>query len=42
MSPEETAGKYLVGEFVNVEKPVFRGNTVYTPSTCGCGGKEAK
>jgi 2-oxoglutarate ferredoxin oxidoreductase subunit beta len=42
MSPEQTAGKYLVGEFVNVEKPVFRGSTVYTPSSCGCGGKEAK
>jgi|LSQX01.2.fsa_nt_gb 2-oxoglutarate ferredoxin oxidoreductase subunit beta len=42
MSPEDISGKYLAGEFVNVEKPVFRGSTVYPPSSCGCGGKEAQ
>ncbi len=40
LPPEDTAGKYLLGEFVNVERPVFRGSTVYTSSCCG--DKEAK
>ena len=27
--PEEAVGKYLLGEFVNIERPVFMGSTVY-------------
>lgn len=45
LPPEETAGKYRLGEFVNVERPVFRGSTLYisddTCDTCEpCGEKE--
>ncbi|MGI6252275.1 MAG: thiamine pyrophosphate-dependent enzyme [Aminivibrio sp.] len=38
MPPEEVAGKYLLGEFVNIEKPVFRGSTVYPAA----GGEEGR
>ena len=42
LPPEETAGKYLLGEFVNIERPVFRGSTLYiSDDTCEtCGEKE--
>lgn len=42
LSPEETAGKYRLGEFVNIERPVFRGSTLYiSDDTCEtCGEKE--
>ena len=45
LPPEETAGKYLLGEFVNIERPVFRGSTLYISDdvcdTCEtCGEKE--
>ncbi len=45
LPPEETAGKYRLGEFVNIERPVFRGSTLYISDdaceTCDtCGEKE--
>ncbi len=43
MKPEEVAGKYLLGEFVKTERPVFRGSTIYTAPCQGCAeSKEAK
>ena len=43
MKPEEIAGKYLIGEFVKTERPVFRGSTVYTaPRQESAESKEAK
>ena len=45
LPPEETAGKYRLGEFVNIERPVFRGSTLYiSDDACEacdtCGEKE--
>ncbi|MEA4880400.1 MAG: thiamine pyrophosphate-dependent enzyme [Synergistaceae bacterium] len=45
LPPEETAGKYRLGEFINIERPVFRGSTLYISDdaceTCDtCGEKE--
>jgi 2-oxoglutarate ferredoxin oxidoreductase subunit beta len=33
-SEEEKEGKFVTGEFVDIERPVFRGSSVYEKENC--------